>query len=308
MQFFIALQNVGVALLYLVPGFLLRKFHKASEEHLPTLSAILIYIGTPALIVSAFMDLEFSVTDVVNMGLLFVATFILQVLFILIVFLVCRRKRTDPRVRVTAVGSVMGNVGFFGMPIMRALFPDNPEISCYVAVFMVTMNILAFTVGAFCLTGEKRFVSVKSAFFNPTLIGFVIAVPIYLFGLRTYIPSALAGAVTTVSSFTMPLCMFVLGIRLASKPLRTIFSKPVVYLITAAKLLIFPLFSYGIVSLFPLPYTFRAAILILFGTPCAAVLLSLAEMHRGETELAADSILVSTVCCVATIPLLTLLL
>ncbi len=45
--------------------------------------------------------------------------------------------------------------------------------------------------------------------------------------------------------------------------------------------------------------------LILSGTPCASILLSLSELRRTEPDLAADSILVSTLLCFLTLPLLT---
>jgi predicted permease len=53
---------------------------------------------------------------------------------------------------------------------------------------------------------------------------------------------------------------------------------------------------------------FKTSVLILSGMPCAAVLLSLAEMHKSESELSANCLLVSTVLSFLTVPLLTLLL
>ena len=308
MSFAIAFENVGIALLYFLPGYLLCKWKKAFGEHLPTLSALLIYIGTPALEINAFSSLKCTAENTWWMILFFIVTLALQCGFIAVVFLLFRKKRKDSRVRMTAIGSVMGNVGFFGMPIIRALLPNAPEVASYVAVFMLSMNILVFTVGAFCLTGKREYISLRCAFCNPTVIGFLIALPFYIFDIDSFLPQAVQNAITTVSSMTMPLCMFVLGVRLATKPLKTVIRQPVVYGISALKLLVFPVISYGIVTLLHLPYSFRAAILILCGTPCAAVILSLAELYNKETKLAADTLIVCTILSVLTIPLLSLLL
>jgi predicted permease len=73
------------------------------------------------------------------------------------------------------------------------------------------------------------------------------------------------------------------------------------------KLLVFPLFCYGAIYFLPLPMPFKASILILAGTPCASIILNLAEIHHSETEISANCVLVSTLLCIVTIPFLTLL-
>ncbi len=308
-MFAIALSNVLVTLFYLLPGFVLRKMGKAKPEHLPTLSAILVYVGTPFLEISAFMNMEFSWTDVGNMGIFFLATFAAQCLFMLTVRLILGRRRFEiPKNRLLAIGGVMGNVGFFGLPIVCALLPDHPEAACYSTMFSLSMNILAFTVGVYCLTGDKKYMSPKAAVFNPTVFGFVLALPFYLFGLKAHLPSVLISAIELIRGMTTPLCMFILGIRLASASFREIWNKPVVYVTAACKLLLFPLFSYFLVSLFGVPDSLRWSVLILSGTPCASILLSLSELHGTEPDLAADCILVSTLLCFLTMPLLTLVM
>ena len=307
-SFQIALINVLITLFYILPGFLLRKMNKASSEHLPTLSAVLVYIGTPFLLLKAFMRLEFSWEMLASMGWFFIVTLVTQALFMLLLFLLFKKQVQNKKFRVMTIGSVAGNVGFFGMPILTSLYPSRPEIACYSAIFMLTMNILIFTVGVFCLTGDRKYMSLKAALINPTALGFVIALPVYVFGLGKYFPTVLADACSTIGSMTTPLCMFILGIRLASAPLKRIFSSLYVYATAALKLLIFPLFCYACVYFLPFSDIFKAATLILSGMPCAAVLLSLAEMHESEMEMSANCLLVSTVLSFLTIPLLTLFL
>ncbi len=310
-MFIIALTNVLVTLFYLVPGVILKKMDKAKEAHLSTLSAILVYVGTPFLEISSFMAMDFSWDGVKNMAIFFLATFLLQIAFMGALRLILGQKRFgEGKYRLLTIGSVMGNVGFFGIPIVSALLPDHPEVACYAAMYSLSMNMLAFTVGVFCLTGEKRFMSVRAAVFNPTVFGFVLALPFYVFGLRNVLPAPLIGAIEAIRGMTTPLCMFILGIRLASADFRQIWNKPSVYGTVFLKLLVFPLFSYAAVSLpfLGLPDSLRWTVLILSGVPCASILLSLSELHHTEPDLAADSILVSTLLCFLTMPLLTLVM
>ena len=309
-SFRIAIASVLVMLFYMVPGYIIRKMGRARPEHLPTISAILVYIGTPFLLISAFMSLEFSWELVTEMAWFFAVTFVLQVAFLLILFCIFKKLKRieDAKYRVMSIGSIVGNVGFFGMPVLRSLFPDSPEVACYSAMFMLSMNVIVFTVGVFCLTKEKKYISLRAAFINPTMLGFAIALPIYFLGLARYFPEALTNAIGAMGSLTAPLCMFILGIRLASAPVKRIFCDFRVYVTAFLKLLVFPLFCYACVYFLPFSEAFRGSVLILSGMPCAAVLLSLAEMHKKETEMSANCIFVSTMACFLTVPLLALLL
>lgn len=308
MEFKIAFSNVILTLLYILPGFLLCKFKKVSAEHLSSMSAVLVYVCAPCLIVNSFLQLDFTPLGFGYMALFFVVTFVLQALFMLATFLIFRKKYEDSKYRILTIGAVLGNVGFFGLPIVKALLPDNPEVMCYSAVYVVSMNILVFTVGVFCLTKDKKFISVKSALLNPSTISLIIALPLYFFGVKRFLPEVLLSGVSLLSGITTPLCMIILGIRLATVSFKKLFTRPIIYAVCACKLIIFPLFCYLAVYFIPLQESFKASILILSAVPCAAVILSMAEIHQSETELAANCVLMSTLMCFITIPLLVLLL
>lgn len=308
MGFEIALSNVILTLLYILPGFLLCKLRKATTEHLSSMSAILVYVCAPCLIVNSFLQLDFTPIGFGYMALFFAVTFVLQALFMLATFLIFRKRYDNSKYRILTIGAVLGNVGFFGLPVVKALLPDNPEVMCYSAVYVVSMNILVFTVGVFCLTKEKKFISLKSAILNPSTISLLIALPLYFFGARKALPEILLSGVSLLSSITTPLCMIILGIRLAAVPFKSLFTRPIIYLTCACKLILFPLFCYFAVYFIPLEYSFKASILVLSAVPCAAVILSMAEIHQSETELAANCVLLSTLLCFITIPVLVLLL
>lgn len=263
---------------------------------------------TPPLKISAFLGLDFHVQNLKNMGLFFVITLLLQSAFIGMVYLIIRKKSANPKYRLMTIGMVLGNVGFFGLPVVRALLPDNPEVACYSAVYIVTMNLLVFTVGVFCLTGQKKYMSVRAAVCNPTVFGFAVGFPLYLLGAGNFLPEKFVYSLNLLGNMTTPLCMMILGIRLATVSLPKLFIRPSVYLICLGKLLLFPLFSYAAVRWLPLDPAFKASILILSATPCASVVFNLAEMHKCDAELSANCVLVSTMLCFLTIPTLTLLL
>ncbi|MBR0406670.1 MAG: AEC family transporter [Clostridia bacterium] len=307
MSFQIALSQVTLTLLYILPGYLLSKTKKASAQHLSTLSAILIYVCGPCMHISAFISKDFSWETLRGMALFFVVTFVLQSAFMALLYFLFRSKQGDARFRILNIGSTLGNVGFFGLPVIRALLPDHPEAACYSAIYCVTMNILVFTMGVFCLTKEKKYMSLKSALVNPTMIGFYIAMPLFMLSARQRLPEMLVNGVKLVGDMSTPFCMIILGIRLAQTPVKKLFTQPFVYAVSLAKLVAFPLFCFVLVYFLPLSMAFKASVLVLSATPCASIILNLAEMHHSEMDLSANCVLVSTLLCFLTIPVMTLL-
>ena len=242
------------------------------------------------------------------MGLFFVFSLMMQLLFFQILYLFFHKKHDNPMYRLLNVGSVLGNVGFFGLPLIKAVFPDSPEVACYSSIYVVSMNLLVFTIGVFCITGDKKVISFRNAIVNPATFSLLIALPIFFFNGREWMPEFLTNGIDVVGKSTTPICMFILGVRLAATPLGEVFGKKAVYAVCALKLIAFPLFCFGLSLLFPLPPTFRYSVLILAGTPCASVILGMAEIHGKSTDLAADCILLSTLLSILTLPVLALLI
>lgn len=304
MNFSIAFSNVFLTLLYIVPGFIACKTKIAKAEHLSTLSAILVYICSPCMIVSSFMEAKRSSETFGQIMLFFFVALILQAAITGILLLVFQKKYEDVKYRMLTVSFGLGNAGFFGIPIIKSLLPGNSQVACFACVYVVAMNILTFTVGVYCLTGDRKMMTLKKSFFNPSFISLVIAVILYIANVKSVAPDLILNAVDLLGRITTPLCMIILGIRLASVSFKKLFMRPFVYAIAACKLLIFPLFCFTAVYFLPFNDVFKAAMVILGGTPCAAVMLNLAEIYHGETELAANCVLVTTLLSVITIPFL----
>jgi len=300
--------NVLLTLLYLLPGFLLCKFRKVRAEHLSSISVILLYVCGPGLFLNALTALDYSPELLKRMGLFLVFSLLSETALMLLLLLLMGKKRKEFGMRMLSIATVMGNVGFFGMPVVRAVFPAAPEAAVYSSVFNTSLNILAWTVGVYTLTGEKRYISLRAAFLNPTILAVAAGLVLYLLQSKNWLPALVQDGFRTIGAMSTPLCMVILGIRLATMDFRKLFTTPLVWLISAGKLLVFPLFCYLLVLPFPFDPVFKGCILILAGTPCASILLNLAEIHHKGQELAANCALLTTLLSIFTIPLLSLLL
>lgn len=311
--------RVAVSLCFCIPGFILCKIKKASANHLSTMSTILVYICGPCMIIYAFYNAAVSANQngldkgqmALSMLYFGIATLILQAMFMLILYIILKRKYEDAKYRLLTCGSVLGNVGFFGLPLVCALVPGNPIVACYSSIYIITMNLLVFTVGVFCLTNDPKYMNLKTALINPTTFGFLLAIPAFIFGDKiatSNVADTFAQGINLLGQMTTPLCMLILGIRLATVNFKSLWTRPFIYLICFLKMVVFPITCFFVVYFLPfLDQDFKKAILIISAVPCASVILNMAEIHHAEEELAANCVLVSTMLCMITIPVVTLL-
>ncbi len=299
--------NVLIMLFYMACGYVLVKGKKAFAEHAKSLSGLLIYVCGPALVISSFQSIDYSLENFGRSCLFMAICLAVQMLFFGILFMIIGKKYENARYRILSAGAVFGNVGYFGIPVINGLFPNEPITACYSIMYITGMNVLIFTVGVYLITKNRKYMSLKAAIFNPTVLGFIAAAILYFAQIR--LPDAVGGTLSLLGKMTAPLCMVILGMRLSTMELKGVFTNWFAYLASALKLIVFPLFTFVCVWFLPfLDTSFKVTLFVLSATPAAAMILSLAELYGYEQKLSANIVLLTTVCSVVTMPLLILLL
>ena len=177
--FSVTLDNVLLALAYLSAGFFLCRSKLVRADHISSISAILLYFCGPCMFIGVLVKQDVSAELNRTMLQFFLFTLAAQVLFMLLVWLLLGRRRKTFPGRMLSIASVVSNAGFFGLPIIQALFPQVPEAAVYSCIFCLSMNILAWTMGVFVLTNDRKYISLKSAFLNPTVISVAFALVLY---------------------------------------------------------------------------------------------------------------------------------
>ncbi len=307
MGFSVVLSNVLLLLVYILCGYGLVKSGKGKPEHAQTMSAILLYICGPAMIISTFRGMTYDSAAFAQIGLFFVLALLAQLLFFLLLLAIFWKRFDHARYRILCIGSVLGNAGFLGLPLVKALFPNDPLAPCFSSAFLTGMNMLVFTAGVYAIKKDKRYISFKVAVLNPTVLSVLISLPIYRFNLP--LPAVVDDMLSLLGKMTTPLCMMVLGMRMAAVDIGRMFRRSFAYAVCGLKLIVFPLLSAIVFRLIPgLSDTFCGCMIVLSAVPSAAIVLSLAELHQCEQELSASVVLLTTLLSILTLPLVTLLL
>ena len=304
-SFFAALTTVGVMLFYAVPGFLLVKTKLVGSEGISNFAKLLMYVCSPMLVIYSFININFSWSLVGKMGIAFAIAMAVMLLFVLVFSRIFKNK-ADAKYRIYTLATVFPNCAFMGVPILQAVLPQYPEALAFSVMFSMALNISAWTVGSFVITGDKRYIRPRKVFLNPQIFAMLVAIPLFVFGVK--LPTQLDGMVTLLGKMSTPLCMLIMGMRLATTPVKGIFLKPMQYLIIAIKQLALPLLVYLLLLPLPLDYNMKASMYIIFACPVASVILSFAEMlGKGQRD-AANMVLLGTSLSALTIPLMCLLI
>ena len=298
--------NVLIMLAYAVPGYLLVKFKAIKPESISAFAKVLLYVCQPCLSIYSFQKVTYSVPLLKNMGIFTGINVAIMVFILMVVYVIYRRGYEDERYRVCTIASVLGNVGFLGVPLLEALLPEYPEAVAYSAMFIVSMNILSWTLCSAILTGDKKYISIKKLFLNPPVLTLAISLP--LFFTKTVLPDVILNSVTILGKMTTPLCMLIMGMRFATVEPKQLFIDWRLYTTAATKLVIMPIIAFLVTHWMPVDYSIKATIVILCSCPTASVVLNLAEIYNVGQKTAANLVLTSTLFSMLTIPLILMIL
>ncbi len=303
MQFSVTLVYVAVMLAYAVPGFLLIRSRAVAPEHIASFSKLLLFVAQPCQVIASFQKISFQRSIVKNMLIFLGLSFLIQSLFLLCFWLILRKRYERIETRVFTIASFMTNCTFMGVPLLEKLMPSHPEAAVYAMMFSMSMNILAWTVCAYIITGEKRYISLKKILINPAVLPLFAAVPLFL--TNTALPGAVGEMVELLGKMTTPLCMLVLGMRLATVRWRETFLVPAHYLMTAVNQIAMPVMAWVLCRVFHVAKDVRSALIIVCCCPIAAIVLNLTEILKGGQKTAGALVLTGSILSVFTIPLMT---
>ena len=238
MEFNLVAINVAIMVAYTIPGFILLKTKAIKESAIPAFTKVLMYVCQPCLSIYTFQKVTYTKELAINMLIFFSLSIAFQVAMLLLMRLIYIKKYNESfKYKVAVVAPILGNVGFFGIPLLENLLPNNPEALAYGAVFIIAFNLIAWTLGAFFLTGDKAYISGKKAFLNPPVLTLFITLP--LFFTKTLLPDIILNSVTILGKMTTPLCMIIVGMRLATAKFKDLFTSPLTYLSSIIKLIIY---------------------------------------------------------------------
>lgn len=292
--------------LLLLLGYGIAKFGMIDGEMNRKLSALVVNVSMPALIIA-------SVADNIGKGTLkeVLSYLVWGIAFygiaLGLAWLFTRAMRTPEQQRGTyQFMLIFSNCSFMGYPIMESIF--GTEAIFLNSIFNLPFNLLAFSYGIMLISrdGEGKAAFDAKKLLNPGILASILALIIFAMHIR--IPQVLRQTFGLVGNLTTPLSMLVLGASLSAVPMKEIFQEVRVYPMTMLRLVVLP-----IITCFLIKQVTSDSMLIGIATmtaamPVASMSVMLSNQYHGNTKLASIGVFISTLCSVVTIPLIAELL
>lgn len=280
-------------------GYVLRKTNQITEQFEKDLGAFLMRVVLPFSIIrsaNTTFSMELS-RNLIYSGIFAVAYYVFSLIFLFILMRFVPSTRDEKKIAVTL--GTFANTSFLGFPIVEELFGRAGLLYAVTYNFVFLFSFLVF---AEAYVSGKRTGVFKSIITNPGIIASVLAVPIFLSPVK--LPAVIDDCFRMMGSMMTPISLLIIGCRMTSIHLWSIFTDRLAWLVTAMRLAVFPALAYILLLPFHLDPTLTAALTLITGLPSGAMNVIIANQYDCGVDLASKAVALSTIVMLGTLPVL----
>ncbi|MBQ7172989.1 MAG: AEC family transporter [Clostridia bacterium] len=311
MNFFPALLTIMLTLFALIVcGFICRKTKVIDTPASKALSRLILAVGQPMLVISALSRAEYSRENLTIAWQVTLIGFSVHALLALLSYFICKTLKKDfDEAKIFEFSLVFANAGFIGFPVLDAIFGSG--IGSFMGAFYtISFHLFLWTWGIL-IFGRKREdikLTPKKIFLNFGTVPCAIGLVLYLCkGIPGFaIPDFADKFFGYLAGLCTPISVLVTGALLATISLKEMLKTPKLYLHSAIKLILYPLFFCVLAKLLGLPDNYVLLVTALTGVPSAATVSMLAEVYDIKPGFASQTVGLTSVLSVATLPLVML--
>lgn len=290
-----------VLLTAIVIGYFISKRGAIGKEANKTLSAIIVNLANPLLIVSSVMTGERILSNAQVLQLTGIAA-LCYAFLIATSFLVPKILRAPEKdAPIYRLMYIFSNTGYMGYPVVTALF--GPSAVFYATVFVLLFQLLCWSYGVHLVKGDgSRFRFSVSILKTPCVIAALLAYVIYFTGVT--FPPLLVSCVTFLGDITTPLCMLSIGCFLAQMPIKQVVTKWRIYVLAAIKMVLVPLLAFLVLRTFVTNELILGVTVVILCMPSATNGPIICCQCGADESLAASGVFLTTVLSMASVPLM----
>lgn len=330
MELFTAtLNQMGVLGLYMVIGFVIAKLKIVPKEASKVLSKLENAVFLPALVLYTFLS-NFTVATLRESWLPLLISLGVEIIVIPVAILTSRLATKDGFIRrMYTYGLCFSNFGFMGNAVVSAIFPD---VYAHYVIFTLPLWTIIYIWGVpnllmekseddeFSPKSKKKLLTSLKSFVNPMFIALLIGAVIGISGLGQLMLSADGGkgifvtqVIKVCGDCMSPIAMIMTGITFAFVDFKKVLGTVSLYVVTAMRLLVFPLVIGGAAWLVKsyvvnIPDTIYISLICSLSMPLGLNTVVIPAAYGRDTSIPAGMALVSHLLSIGTIPLIILLL
>ncbi len=299
MTFFTAFFQMLALLLMIGAGYLSAKTGMMDKHTNDQMSAMIVKLFNPLLTLACAANAvgEISFEELMSAGGIAVGMFVIFILVGLVVSPLFEKDRMQRKIY--QLMFVFSNVGFIGIPVISSIFGTKYVV--YVAEFMLVYTLVFYTYGIALMDGKFSLTSIK-AMINPGTIFGLLSMAVIVFEIQ--LPDFIKTASTYLGNVTSPMALMAVGFALAHADIKSIFNRPRLYIFSIFKLLVLPVLMLPLLRLALHDKQLLSVFMVIFGMPVGNMPLILGSQRGLDVTECSAAIILSTVLCVFTVPLL----
>jgi len=294
-------KQIGSLFLIILSGYIAQKCHIVKFEDSKALSMLTLYLIFPCVIIDSY-QIEYSREKMLGLLLAIVASIGVHIVYITLSYVVKKAVFINS---IEEASLIYTNSGNLIIPLVAYVL--GPEWVFYCSAYLAVQTVFVWTHGKSIIRETKEF-DIKLLLLNPNMIATILGMLLFL--TNTSLPSVVGHAITVTGGMVGPISMIITGIIIANMDLKKVFKNVRAYLVSAARLIIYPLI---IVLLFCISgmvnWHFQAEkilliVLLASAAPTASMITQLAQVYDKDAYNASVINIVSIMFCIITMPVI----
>ncbi|MBP5258273.1 MAG: AEC family transporter [Prevotella sp.] len=296
-------------------GFVAGKIGYMNEEFDKKLSALIVNITCPALILSSTMGDTLPDRHMIVPLLIisFITYTILAVMSFTLPKLLTGKKDDEG---VIGFALMFGNVGFIGYPIVASIF--GYEAVFYAAILNVANTFYVFTIGDMLIKNVNLNINAngggltnifktrrfeKKVLYSTPMIAAYLSMLIVALGI-TGIPTAVSKPLSMIGGITVPGALLIIGSTMSQLSGRAMLGNVTVYATSVCRLVLIPFAFYWLFTMMGFSEYVVSVNTVIIAMPVATYGTILCLINNRDTTLMTELTFTTTILSMITIPLL----
>ena len=284
-------------------GYFLVKKNMLSASGLEALSRLVIQVIFPAMIFTQLLK-NFSFSLYPDWWIFPLTSFVITFSGFLVGFVLLKlmRLKNNKLQFLSLVG--FQNSGYLPLAMVAAIFSGQElsSIFIYIFLFLLGFDLVAWSLGIYMLTYEKKSEFKLWRIFSPPVVVNLSTLTLIALGLNKFVPHFIFKPVEMIGNCTLPLALIVVGGNIALAQLKEIHKREVFFALLG-KLIILPSLGIWIVLKLNLPQLLGLLIVMQLAMPSATSLSVIIRRYNRPDALISHGVFFSHIVGLITIPL-----
>lgn len=298
MDSFLVLLNIqAVLFIYILVGIYVKKKSIITKDNQQKFIDLILQVLMPCMIFNSFQQ-RITYDVLKKAGTVIGIAFGIAIAALLLGKVLYHRYPYSKR-SIMQYGTIVNNAGFAGLPLAGEIFGDVGLF--YASFFLIPNRIFMWSAGISLFEKTDAKTKWKNVLLNPNIIAVELGL---LRGvLNVQLPYFLDYSIEKLGNTVSPISMLVIGAILADVNIKTIFDKSV-FFVAGVRLLLLPLLTIGIVSIFHFDEIISGIALVLTAMPVGTTTALLAAKYNADVDFASKCVFVTTMLSLITVPIL----